>query len=101
MRDSTIGDNYIDKLDSVLEKNRSFSTLREISSLLTGRKKETESEFIKQFSSDELILFVNAPVVTCDAERVFSVYKTVLADNRRSFLFDNLKQHMIIKCNER
>lgn len=91
----------IDKLNSVLEKNRGFSTLREISSLLTGHKKETENEFIKQFSSDELVLFVNAPVVTCDAERVFSVYKTVLADNRRSFLFDNLKQHMIIKCNER
>ena len=92
---------YIDKLNYVLKKNKGFSTLCEISSLLTGRKKKTENEFIKQFSSDELLLFLNAPVVSCDPERVFSVYKTVLADNRRSFIFDNLKQHMIIKCNER
>ena len=90
---------YSAKLMSVLNKNKRFATVQKISSLLSGKLKKTNDEYIKQFSSSELTAFQFAPVVTCDVERMFSVYKTVLADNRRSFHFENLKYHLIIKCN--
>lgn len=91
---------YFDKFTSVLAKNKGFATVKKISSLLSGKLKKTKDEYINQYSSSELTAFQFAPVVTCDVERMFSVYKTVLADNRRSFHFENLKHHLIIKCNE-
>ena len=35
--------------------------------------------------------------ISPDVKGVFSEYETALADNR-SFLFENLKKYMIIKC---
>ena len=92
-----------DKLESTLAKNGGILILKEINLILSGKMTEAKHEFIKQLSSKDLTSFVYAPVVSCDAERIFSVYRTnrsVLSDNRRSFHFENLKQHMIIKCNE-
>ena len=60
----------------------------------------TENDDVKQLSSSDLNALLYAPVVSCDAERIFSAYKTVLADNRRKYLFENLKQAMIIGCSE-
>jgi len=37
-------------------------------------------------------------MTSCDVERSFSVYKTTLADNRRRFLFENIKHHVIVQC---
>ena len=71
-----------------------------MSALLSGKIKEIEVEFINTLSSSDLSAFKYAPVVSCDAERFFSVYKNVLAENRRSFNIENLKYHLIIKCNE-
>ena len=85
---------------SVLNKNKGFETVQKNSSLLSRKIKQTNDEYIKQFSSSELTAFQFAPVVTCDVERMFSVYKTGLADNIRSFHFENLKLNLIIKCNE-
>lgn len=90
---------YFNKLISILQKNEGFSTLTEISAVLTGKTKETNNEFINLLSSSDIRAFQYAPVVSCDAERFFSVYKNVLADNRRSFNFETLKHHLIIKCN--
>jgi len=41
-----------------------------------------------------------APMTSCDVERSFSVYKTTLTDNRRRFLFENIKHHVIVQCNK-
>ena len=57
------------------------------SQLLSGKLLESENELIKSLSCSELAFFVSAPVVSCDVERIFSVYQTVLENNRRSFLF--------------
>ena len=88
------------KWNDILRENVGFGTLREINQLLTGETEKPQNELIKRLSCTELASFVYAPVVSCDVQRVFSMYKTVLADNRRSFLFENLKQHLIVKCNE-
>ncbi|KAF0728542.1 Uncharacterized protein FWK35_00030696 [Aphis craccivora] len=38
-------------------------------------------------------------VTSVDVERSFSVYKHLLADNHRSFKFQNIKEALIVKCN--
>lgn len=43
-------------------------------------------------------IFNYAPLTSCDVERSFSTYKSILADNRRSFKFDNLKEVLIVNC---
>ena len=91
---------YYDKLQSVLRKNTGFSVVKEISAILSGEKRESKNEVIRRFSSSDLTAFQYAPVVSCDVERIFSVYKNILADNRRKFHFETLKQVMMIKCNE-
>lgn len=91
---------YHQKLTSVLNKNVGFQTIKEISQVLSGQLNKSQNEFIKGCSCSDLSAFAFAPVVSCDVERMFSVYNTILADNRRSFLFENLKQYLIIKCNE-
>ena len=57
-------------------------------------------EIVSQLSLSDMRSLKFGPLVSCDVERVFSQYKTVLADNRRSFLFDYLKMHLVTKCNE-
>lgn len=57
-------------------------------------------EYIDTLSPAELEAFKYAPAVSCDVERTFSDYKLVLEDTRRSFVFDNLRKHVIIHCNK-
>lgn len=46
-----------------------------------------------------LVFFKYAPLTSVNVERSFSAYKTLLADNRHSFLFENLKKYLIVQCN--
>ena len=73
--------------------------MKEKNSLLSGKLKEAENEYMKQLSNSDVSALHYVPLVSCDAEQVFSAYKTVLTDNRRRFLFDNQKRTVIIKCN--
>jgi len=52
----------------------------------------------EDFSSDDLIYFKYAPILSIDVERYFLVYKNMLADNRRSFTFENLTKSLIVNC---
>ena len=88
---------YSQKLFSVLQKNSGFTSLKDIESVLAGKNKVLPAPVAKYI--DVISCFKHAPVVSCDAERFFSQYKTVLAENRRRFDFDNLKSHLIVKCN--
>ena len=67
--------------------------------ILSGKPVKKMDEIVSQHSPSNMRSLKFGPLVSCDAERVISQYKTVLADNR-SFLFDNLKMHLVIKCNE-
>jgi hypothetical protein len=62
-----------------------------ISRVLMGEFSITE---IKLTSSD-LVYFKYAPIASVDVERSFSKYKNVLADNRRSFTFENLRMFTV------
>lgn len=51
---------------------------------------ELESGLPKDFSTDDLVYFKFTPITSVDVERSFSMYKTLLSNNRRSFHFENL-----------
>lgn len=40
-----------------------------------------------------------APMVSCDVERSFSLYKTLLNDKRTSFTEDSIEKYMIVYYN--
>lgn len=90
---------FVDKFDRVVARNKGFSKLQEIASILNMGKSIHPDEFIDSLSPDELSAFLYAPITSCDVERTFSKYKQVLGDQRRSFLFENLKMHVLIFCN--
>ena len=62
---------------------------------------EPNPEFNTDLSPNEIAAFEFAPITTCDVERSFSVYKSMLADNRKRFLFKNLRKLFVIRCNFR
>ena len=87
------------KLKAVLSKNEGYKTLSTISKILAGNEATFVSDIEQKLSPVEVANFKFAPVTTCDVERSFSVYNTFLADNRRSFNFENLKKVFVIRCN--
>lgn len=89
---------YVRKLDRVLQRNVGFGTLKAIRDILYFQKPSVD-EYIQKLTPDELAKFKFAPTTSCDAERTFSAYKQVFTDRRKRFSFENLKKHMIVKCN--
>lgn len=49
----------------------------------------------EDLTSDDQTYFKYAPITTTDVEKSFSLYKSLLCDNRRSFDFENLKKLFI------
>ena len=67
---------------------------------ILGGNGATLGEEDPALDSNDVTLFKYAPLTSCDVEGSFSMYKKILSDNRRSFLFKNLKMHLVIHCNE-
>lgn len=89
---------FSNKLTAIIARNIGFETLREIRNVLYEGT-NTGNQFIENLSPAEIAMFKYAPTTSIDAERSFSIYKQVFNDRRRSFLFDNLKKHVIVQCN--
>ncbi|XP_060876456.1 uncharacterized protein LOC132949533 [Metopolophium dirhodum] len=87
-----------DKIKKVLEKNVGFDQLQKISNILNGQN-ESMDGLPADISSSGLPFFKFAPISSVDVERSFSKYKNILADNRRSFKFPNLRMYLIVQCN--
>lgn len=85
-------------MEFVLARNPGFKTIVEISDVLERGAKPTD-KYIKNLTPNEIALFTFCPATSSDAERTFSRYGNILTDNRQNFLFENLKQHMIVHCN--
>lgn len=90
---------FVNKFERVVARNSGFLTIKEIANILSTGKPTKPNEYIDALSPDELGSFMYAPITSCDVERIFSKYKQVLGDQRRSFLFENLKMHVVISCN--
>jgi len=97
---SSIGKSIKKKLEVVIEKNSGFKTMKHISNILEGKATSRNNTVSEELTADDMAHMKFAPMTSVDVERSFSRYKTILADNRRKFLFDNIKQHLIIQCYE-
>jgi hypothetical protein len=79
-----VDDNVFAKLQSVLHRNEGYSTMCKISDILRGKQAIFEEDN-PDLNGNDVTFFKYAPVTSCDVERSFSRYKTMLSDNRRSF----------------
>ena len=75
-----------EKLKMVLEKNVGYNTICQISKIIDG---EPSADFTTEPSPSEISAFLYAPITSRDVERSFYVYKSILADNRKTFEFEN------------
>lgn len=86
------------KFSNVFQKNPGYHNILQINSILYENK-SIRNDFVEALSPAELSYYKNSPTTSTDVERSFSIYSAVLTNQRRSFLLENLKQHMIVHCN--
>ena len=77
--------------DFILKKNKEFETLLKIRSIIIGEYVEEEEDVNINLILGQIESFKYALITSCDVERSFSQYKSILRSNRRSFVFENLK----------
>ncbi|KAL4085052.1 hypothetical protein QTP88_027890 [Uroleucon formosanum] len=84
------------KYKNVLEKNIGLKAMSTIGNILNGNNVD---EDFPNLTPGEVTKFRYAKITSCDVERSFSKYKNILRSNRRSFIFENLKHHVVVSCN--
>ena len=89
-----IGKVVQNKLNSVLGNNPGAKVLREISKIING----DQGELPEFWSASDAASLKYCPVQSADVERSFSVYKTVLTDQRHNLTEANLQKMMICNC---
>uniref|UniRef100_A0A2S2NDW7 DUF659 domain-containing protein n=1 Tax=Schizaphis graminum TaxID=13262 RepID=A0A2S2NDW7_SCHGA len=85
------------KLENVLSKNEGFKIIEKISNILDGI--DNSMEHLENLQVNDLKFYKFAPLTSVDVERSFSRYKNLLANNRRSFTFENIRQILVTQCN--
>jgi hypothetical protein len=96
----SIGEKVKEKFNAVLKKNPGFKTISIINKILKGEELSMdEIQIQEKYEAQEIASFKFAPITSCDVERSFSVYKSILSDNRKSFLFSNLRMYFVTHCN--
>jgi len=93
-----VGKAIQNKFQAVLKKNKDYEILKKISACIDGTN-ETFENIEQNFSSSDVSLFKYAPVTSVDVERSSSRFKNVLADNQRTFIYENLKKTFVVQCN--
>jgi hypothetical protein len=89
-----------EKFNVVLKKNPGFKTISTIDKILKGQELwMDEIQIQEKYEAQEIASFKFAPLTSCDVERSFSVLKSFLSDNRKSFVFSNLKMYFVNHCN--
>ena len=79
------------KFTNIVNKNTGIEIIAKFCQILSGQNVDCDI-------SPRLIPFYKfAPLTSCDVERSFSIYKSILADNRMSFSMKNLEMYLI--CN--
>lgn len=87
-------------MKTVLEKNTGFKSICTVSKILNGEE-VSKLELPEDLNLDDMTYLKFSPITSVDVERSFSSYKTLLTDNRRSFIFENLKESLIVQCNNK
>ena len=93
-----VGEIIKNKMKCVLSKNPDIKTILKIAEILDGNETSKDS-LPAELTVDECVHFKYAPITSVDVERSFSAYKNILSNNRRKFLFENLKKTLIVQVN--
>jgi hypothetical protein len=88
-----IGEVLRAKMQYVLKNNPDIETISKIGKVLDG---ENVPNF--NLSPNLISHYKYAPLTSCDVERSFSRYKSILTDNHTRFLPDNVEKHLICLC---
>ena len=88
------------KVDDVLNANAGLTELRYINAVLRNEEAAVVPavQRVANLPPDTLSKYRYAPACTCDVERSFSRYKSVLRDNRQRFTFENLSRYFVAHC---
>lgn len=86
------------KVENVLGKNEGYKLMVKISKILSGEDENFDG-LPEDLQLNDLVHFKYAPITSVDVERSFSIYKNMLANNRRAFKFENIRKCLIVQCN--
>lgn len=92
------GQTIKDKLETTLEINSGFTAMETITNILEGKKTHRKN-VLEELTLDDICHLKYVPVTSMGADRNFFKYKNILLDNRRSIVFENIKQYIIVQCN--
>ena len=81
-------------MDKILKRNPGWTITERIARNLEGYN-SAEEENLTPFE----MAYLKFCLTSCEVERTFSIYKTILSDNRASFTNENLEKYRIIHCN--
>lgn len=87
------------KFNDILSRNPGFDIIKRLSDVINGIS-QLDDELKDRFTIEEITKFKYMPFSSTEVERVFSVYKSMLRDNRRSIIFENLAKLVVLKCNQ-
>lgn len=90
------GEQIRQKFYDVVWKNPGIPTISKIGKILDGQNND-DFDMLPNL----IPLYKYAPLTSCDVERSFSVYKTILTDNRCRITPENLEKHLICNCENR
>jgi hypothetical protein len=79
----------------VLKENPGYTQIKTISNILTTE----DCDEVIDLDPKEISLFRYAPATSCDVERSFLQYKSVLSDKRINLTENNLSDIFISHCN--
>uniref|UniRef100_A0A914M3A4 Uncharacterized protein n=1 Tax=Meloidogyne incognita TaxID=6306 RepID=A0A914M3A4_MELIC len=88
-----IADQIRNKFNNVVSSNIGLETIAQICQILSGHDTECN------IPPDLIPYYKYAPITSVDVERSFSVYKSILADNRMKFTPKNLEMYLICNFN--
>uniref|UniRef100_A0A1I8BYR9 Dimer_Tnp_hAT domain-containing protein n=1 Tax=Meloidogyne hapla TaxID=6305 RepID=A0A1I8BYR9_MELHA len=80
------------KFDDVLAKNPGFETISKIGKVLSGQQIDLD------MPPKIISLYKYAPLTSCDDERSFSSYKSILTDNRARITPEHMEMLLICNC---
>ena len=92
-----VGKKISAKLEAVISKNPNLETIRLISSTICGEQLADEDLSKIKLSPAQLASFKYAPITTVDAERSFSIHKSMLSDRRRCMTVEHLEMSIVSK----
>lgn len=86
------------KLNAILSRNPGYEQIVKIRNAIY-QNAQPGDEYVQILSPNELTMFKYAPLTSTDVERSFSEYGNVHTDQRKSFIFENLKHHLVVQYN--